>query len=161
PADDWRKRNADFREPRLSRTLRLVRLLRAVGHRYGRSPAKIAVAWVLSNPAVTWAIVGARRPAQVRGVVGAAEVRLSPQDIGVIEAFCASEAAGPVDQVRRAAAHAGACGSRTISKRMTRLPTSNNSTAGSTARGPAPASSRHIGTSVPAPRQIAARRKSR
>jgi aryl-alcohol dehydrogenase-like predicted oxidoreductase len=92
-ADDWRKRNADFREPRLSRTLRLVRLLRAVGHRYGRSPAEVAVAWVLSNPAVTGAIVGARRPAQVRGVVGAAEFRLSPQDIVEIEAFCASEAA--------------------------------------------------------------------
>src|SRR4051795_13177721 len=77
PADDWRKRHPDFQEPRLSRNLKLVRLLRAIGRLHGRTPAEVAVAWVLHNPAVTGAIVGARRPGQVRGVVGAAQLRLS------------------------------------------------------------------------------------
>src|SRR5262245_5313466 len=31
PADDWRKRHPDFQEPRLSRNLKLVRLLRTIG----------------------------------------------------------------------------------------------------------------------------------
>ena len=66
PADDWRKRHPDFREPQLHRNLLLVRLLRAVGRLHGRTPAEAAVAWVLHNPAVTGAIVGARRPDQVR-----------------------------------------------------------------------------------------------
>jgi aryl-alcohol dehydrogenase-like predicted oxidoreductase len=93
PADDWRKRNADFQEPRLSRNLELVSLLRAIGQRRGHTPAEAAVAWVLHNPAVTGAIVGARRPGQVRGVVGAAEYRLSPQELAEIEAFLAQKAA--------------------------------------------------------------------
>src|ERR1700736_4315214 len=38
PADDWRLRHPDFQEPQLSRNLRLVRLLRAVGRLHGRTP---------------------------------------------------------------------------------------------------------------------------
>src|SRR5207249_4440964 len=72
PADDWRKKHSDFREPRLTDNLKLVSLLRTVGKRHGRSPGEVAVAWVLQNPAVTGAIVGARRPDQVRGIAGAA-----------------------------------------------------------------------------------------
>jgi aryl-alcohol dehydrogenase-like predicted oxidoreductase len=93
PADDWRKRHTDFREPQLSRNLRLVRLLRAIGRLHGRTPAEVAVAWVLHNPAVTGAIVGARRPGQVRGVVGAAEFHLSPRELAEVDAFFALEAA--------------------------------------------------------------------
>src|SRR5262245_35821459 len=93
PADDWRKRHPDFQEPQLSRNLNLVKLLRAIGHPHGRTPAEVAVAWVLHNPAVTGAIVGARRPGQVRGVAGAAGFRLSPREVAEIEGFFAREAA--------------------------------------------------------------------
>src|SRR5262249_50082928 len=93
PADDWRKRHPDFREPQLSRNLKLVRLLRAIGRLHGRRPAEVAIAWVLHNPAVTGAIVGARRPDQVRGVVGAGEFLLSQRELAEIEAFFAKEAA--------------------------------------------------------------------
>jgi len=93
PADDWRKRHPDFQEPQLHRNLMLVRLLRTIGKRRGFTPAEVAVAWVLRNPAVTGAIVGARRPDQVRGVDGAAEFRLSPREVAEIEAFFAKEAA--------------------------------------------------------------------
>ncbi len=87
PADDWRRKSADFREPLLSRNLRLVDVLRAVGSRHGRTPGEVAVAWVLRHPAVTGAIVGARRPDQVAGIAGAAEFRLSPEEIAEIETF--------------------------------------------------------------------------
>jgi len=93
PADDWRKRHPDFREPLLSRNLRLVRLLRAIGRLHGRSPGEVAVAWVLQNPAVTGAIVGARRPGQVRDIVGASTLRLSPRELAEIGAFFAKQAA--------------------------------------------------------------------
>jgi len=89
PSDDWRRENSDFREPQLSHNLRLVRLLRAIGNHHGRSPGEVAIAWVLGNPAVTGAIVGARRPDQVRGVLGAAEFRLSPRELAEIEGFFA------------------------------------------------------------------------
>jgi aryl-alcohol dehydrogenase-like predicted oxidoreductase len=66
---------------------------RRVGRLHGRTPAEVAVAWVLHNSAVTGAIVGARRADQVRGVLGAAEFRLSPQEFAEIEAFFARDAA--------------------------------------------------------------------
>jgi aryl-alcohol dehydrogenase-like predicted oxidoreductase len=40
-------------------------------------PAEVAIAWTLRHPAVTSAIVGARRPSQVDGFIGAADFRLS------------------------------------------------------------------------------------
>jgi aryl-alcohol dehydrogenase-like predicted oxidoreductase len=84
PTDDWRRRNPDFQEPKLTRNLQLVEKLRAIGARHGRSPAEVAVAWTLRQPAVTAAIVGARRPSQVDGFIGAAEFRLSPEEIAEI-----------------------------------------------------------------------------
>src|SRR5262249_2624771 len=54
-ADDWRKRHPDFQQPALHRNLMLVRLLRTIGKRRGFTPAEVAVAWVLHNPAVTGA----------------------------------------------------------------------------------------------------------
>src|SRR5271154_1302502 len=47
PKDDWRKGGANFREPRLSRNLRLVETLRAIGDRYNATPGEIAIAWTL------------------------------------------------------------------------------------------------------------------
>jgi aryl-alcohol dehydrogenase-like predicted oxidoreductase len=93
PPDDWRKRHPDFLEPTLSRNLNLVKLLRAIDRLHGRTPAEVAVAWVLRQPAVTGAIVGARRPGQLRGVVGAGELRLSPREHAQIETFFAKVAA--------------------------------------------------------------------
>jgi aryl-alcohol dehydrogenase-like predicted oxidoreductase len=93
PADDWRKNHADFREPELTHNLRLVSLLRTIGKRHGRSPGEVAIAWVLKNPAISGAIVGARRPGQVRGLSGAAEFLLNSTEIAEIEAFFARAAA--------------------------------------------------------------------
>jgi aryl-alcohol dehydrogenase-like predicted oxidoreductase len=93
PADDWRKRHPDFQEPELSRNLHLVRLLGTIGRPHARTPAEVAVAWVLHNPAVTGAIVGARRPGQVQDLIGAAEFRLSPRELADIDAFSRKVAA--------------------------------------------------------------------
>jgi aryl-alcohol dehydrogenase-like predicted oxidoreductase len=87
PADDWRRDNPDFQEPRLSRNLELVRLLRRIGTRHGRTPAQVAVAWVLRNPAVTGAIVGARRPGQLVELIPATEFQLEPEEVARIEAL--------------------------------------------------------------------------
>ena len=87
PADDWRKRHPDFQEPRLSRNLRLVELLQGIAARHDRTPGGVAVAWVLRDPAVTAAIVGARRPGQFRQIAGAADFRLPPEDLAAIESF--------------------------------------------------------------------------
>jgi aryl-alcohol dehydrogenase-like predicted oxidoreductase len=85
PQDDWRKRDPEFREPRLARNLELVERLRVVGKRHGRSPGEVAIAWTLHNPAVSAAIVGGRSHQQVEGVVGAADFRLTNDEVHEIE----------------------------------------------------------------------------
>jgi aryl-alcohol dehydrogenase-like predicted oxidoreductase len=85
PSDDWRRGADDFQEPKLSKNLELVEKLREIGERHGRSPAEVAIAWTLRHPAVTAAIVGGRRPDQVDGTIGAAEFRLSEDEIEEIE----------------------------------------------------------------------------
>jgi aryl-alcohol dehydrogenase-like predicted oxidoreductase len=89
PANDFRSRGAEFKEPRLSKNIALVERLRQVGQRLGRSPGEIAIAWVLGHPAITGVIVGARNAKQVEGVVGAADVTLTKQDIAEIEGAAA------------------------------------------------------------------------
>jgi aryl-alcohol dehydrogenase-like predicted oxidoreductase len=85
PDDDWRKDSPEFREPNLSKNLKLVERLKKVGARYGRTPGEVAIAWTLRLPAVTGAIVGARNARQAEGVMRAGELKLTPQDIAEIE----------------------------------------------------------------------------
>ena len=87
PDDDWRKRDKDFQEPRLSQNLKLVELLKQIAAKHGRAPGEVALAWTLSNPAVTAAIVGLRRADQVEGVKGALHFRLTPEEVDQIEKF--------------------------------------------------------------------------
>lgn len=86
PEDDWRRRSAEFQEPRLSKNLALVERLRRVGSRHGRSPGEVAIAWTLRRPEVTAAIVGARSAEQVEGWIGARDFRLSDAELTEIEA---------------------------------------------------------------------------
>jgi aryl-alcohol dehydrogenase-like predicted oxidoreductase len=93
PPDDFRSKNPEFREPRLSKNIDLVDRLRKVGARHGRNPGEVAIAWVLSNPAVAGAIVGARNAKQAEGVMRAGELRLSPEEITEIEGAAAAAVA--------------------------------------------------------------------
>jgi aryl-alcohol dehydrogenase-like predicted oxidoreductase len=85
PEDDWRKHDARFNEPRLSRNLELVARLTAVAERNGSTPGAVAVSWTLRNPAVDGAIVGFRRPEQVDPLLVAADLELTDEDLAEIE----------------------------------------------------------------------------
>ena len=90
PQDDWRRGNKEFQEPCLSANLQLVEHLKAIGSPHGRSAGEVAIAWTLRHPAVTGAIVGGRNAAQVEGIIGAGEFRLSEEEISSIEHYRAS-----------------------------------------------------------------------
>lgn len=87
PADDWRHRNRHFQEPELSANLECVEALRPIAERNGRSLAELAIAWTLRRPAVTSAIVGARRPGQIAQTSGAAGWAVDADDLAMIEAL--------------------------------------------------------------------------
>lgn len=86
PDDDWRSRDPDFSGERLRHILALADALRPVAARHGVGVGAIAIAiaWTLRFPAVTGAIVGARRPDQVDGWVPAADVELTETDLSEI-----------------------------------------------------------------------------
>jgi aryl-alcohol dehydrogenase-like predicted oxidoreductase len=92
PADDWRKRSPEFREPKLSKNLALVERLRKVGERYGRTPGEVAIAWTLRDAGVTAAIVGARNAKQAEGVMRAGDLQLTPLDLAEIQGESAASA---------------------------------------------------------------------
>ena len=92
PQDDWRRTNDWFKEPQLTRNLELAELLRKIGQRYNVTPGAVAIAWTMRLPAVTAAIVGARRPGQVDEIVPAANVKLSQDDLAQIDQFMAAKA---------------------------------------------------------------------
>jgi aryl-alcohol dehydrogenase-like predicted oxidoreductase len=93
PADDFRSRNPEFKEPRLPKNIELVERLRKVGARHGRGPGEVAIAWVLRHPTVTGAIVGARNAKQAEGVMRAGELKLSQEEITEIEGAAAAATA--------------------------------------------------------------------
>jgi aryl-alcohol dehydrogenase-like predicted oxidoreductase len=90
PADDWRRKAVEFNEPRLSRNLKLVELLRKIGAAHGVEPGVVAVAWTLHHPAITAAIVGGRSPEQVKGLAPALSFRLTEEEFGQIGVFLAA-----------------------------------------------------------------------
>jgi aryl-alcohol dehydrogenase-like predicted oxidoreductase len=87
PSDDWRRKAVEFNEPRLSRNLRLVELLREIGSKHGVEPGVVAVAWTLHHPAITAAIVGGRSGEQVKGLAPALHFRLNEEEFRSIRTF--------------------------------------------------------------------------
>lgn len=86
PEDDWRSRGPQFKEPLLTRNLAVAEKLGHIAGSHGRTTAEAALAWTLYHPAVTAAIVGARKPAQVDGFIGAQEFRLTDEEYAAVNA---------------------------------------------------------------------------
>jgi aryl-alcohol dehydrogenase-like predicted oxidoreductase len=78
---DWRRANAEFQEPRLSRNIALRDALAPIAARHGVSIAAVAIAWTLSWTGVSGAIAGARSPQQVDGWISAGNLALEPRDL--------------------------------------------------------------------------------
>jgi len=89
PADDWRHKSPHFAKDRLDRNLALAELLKEIGKEHSRTAGEVAIAWTLLNPAVTAAIVGMRSPDQVDGVIHAADLELTEDNLQAIQDFLA------------------------------------------------------------------------
>jgi aryl-alcohol dehydrogenase-like predicted oxidoreductase len=87
PQDDWRRKSPNFNEPKLTKNLKLVELLREIGDAHQVQPGVVAIAWTLRHPAITAAIVGGRNAQQVEGTVPAVQFRLSAQEVARIDEF--------------------------------------------------------------------------
>jgi aryl-alcohol dehydrogenase-like predicted oxidoreductase len=63
------------------RLWRIVDVLKAVGQEHGVSAAQVALAWLLTRPAVTTLVVGARNEEQFADNIAAASLKLSDEDL--------------------------------------------------------------------------------
>lgn len=92
--DDWRRRGLEFQSPQLERNLALRDTLQSIAARHHTTVGAIAIAWVLSWPGVTGAIVGARSPQQVDGWLPAATLALDARDLDEIRSAIERSGAG-------------------------------------------------------------------
>jgi aryl-alcohol dehydrogenase-like predicted oxidoreductase len=89
PDSDMRSWDERFQGPRFHHAKRLVADLDQVAQRIGVPTAAIAIAWVVAQPGVTAAIVGAKRPEQVVQNVQAAAIASRPNVIAVVDKIAA------------------------------------------------------------------------
>jgi aryl-alcohol dehydrogenase-like predicted oxidoreductase len=80
-SDDWRSKSPAFRGELFGRNLAVVDRLRGLAERQGITVAQLAIAWVLGNPVVDVAIIGARHPKQLTDAAPAADVELSEETL--------------------------------------------------------------------------------
>ncbi len=78
--DDLRERESDFRGRRFEENLATVKRIKRIALKYDRTTAQLAIRWVLNQEGVTSAIVGAKRPSQVRENVAIEDFKLSLED---------------------------------------------------------------------------------
>ena len=89
PLDDHRRRSQDFHEPQFTATMELVDKLKKIADEKGQTCAQLAISWVLRRNEVTTAIVGARRPEQIKETAKAADWKLSESEIEQIKKLLA------------------------------------------------------------------------
>jgi diketogulonate reductase-like aldo/keto reductase len=65
---------------------RVVAVLKEVAGRHDTSPARTALSWVLGRPAVSSVIVAARNVEQLEDNIGAVDLRLSDEEVRLLDA---------------------------------------------------------------------------
>ncbi|MDX3926243.1 MAG: aldo/keto reductase [Shinella sp.] len=91
--DDQRKDNPRFSVANRQKAKDFSQAIRSVAERHGASIAQIVIAWTLAQPGVTFALCGARNPAQALDNARAGTLRLSTDDLATIDAAISAQLA--------------------------------------------------------------------
>lgn len=86
---DWRAHASAFQGEKLRRNLAVVDRLSEFARERGMSVSQLAIAWVLAQPGVHVAIVGARSSRNIENSLAAADLTLSSEDLAGIERIVA------------------------------------------------------------------------
>lgn len=78
---DNRSKNMLFQDPHFGRALEAVEKLKPIAEKNNATLAQLATAWVVAQPGMTSAIVGARTPEQITDIAKAASLNLSESDL--------------------------------------------------------------------------------
>jgi len=93
---DWRSSGSAFglplfQEEHLLKELKVVKRLQELAAHYDKTVAQLAIAWVLSHPAATVALVGMRNIKELEENVVAADWKLTVEDKAEIDRICEEE----------------------------------------------------------------------
>src|SRR5262249_50945151 len=91
----------------------IAREVVAVARESGHSPAQVALAWLRQRPQPVIPIIGARKLAQVKDNLACTDVKLTPAQIGRLDAVSKIELGFPLDMFTKEMVRAlSACGMR-------------------------------------------------
>jgi aryl-alcohol dehydrogenase-like predicted oxidoreductase len=76
-----RRSEFDFPLVDKERAWRILDVMRPIGEAHGCSPARVALAWLLHQPAVTSVIIGAKHTDQLQDNLASVDVKLSPEEL--------------------------------------------------------------------------------
>ena len=79
----------------------LLQNLRRIAERHGVAIGAIGIAWVLAQPQVAAAIVGARDASHLKETLAALNVRLDPSDLAALEGACGQGIEGDIYELER------------------------------------------------------------
>ena len=85
--NDTRSRDKEFQKETFQGNLQLIELLRQIGTSYDKTPSQVAIRWVLDNPAITCAIIGAKSKKQVKENLRSIDFKLGSSDKNMINSW--------------------------------------------------------------------------
>ncbi|WP_248446327.1 aldo/keto reductase [Sinorhizobium meliloti] len=91
--DDQRRDNPRFSVANREKVARFAEVLTPIAQEHEASIAQIVIAWTLAEPGITFALCGARNPAQALDNARAGTIRLGAEDLARVEAAIAAELA--------------------------------------------------------------------
>lgn len=86
PETDYRRRDPRYQGENFDANMRVATAVRELGRRKGATPGQVALAWLLHKGDDVVPIPGTKRRSFLEENVGAAEVRLSREEVAVLDA---------------------------------------------------------------------------
>ncbi|WP_407357750.1 aldo/keto reductase [Microbacterium sp. LTA6] len=83
--DDQRKDNPRFSLANREKVARLMQAIEPVAEAHAATKAQIVIAWTLQQPGITYSLCGARNPQQARENAAAGRIRLSGDELELID----------------------------------------------------------------------------
>lgn len=88
--DDQRRDNPRFSVGNREKVAAFARSIRPIAEKHGATVAQLVIAWTLAQQGVTFALCGARNPAQALDNARAGTIRFDPDDLAGIDAAIAA-----------------------------------------------------------------------
>lgn len=73
----------------------VVDVLKQIAQNHGVTPAQVAIAWMLTKPFISSVIIGANKMSQLEDNLGAADLKLSPEEVDRFDTLTAPETMYP------------------------------------------------------------------